>query len=207
MHATLARGLQQLREAGKIMIAQARDKRDEPEFAAAIAFEAGGCWRTVAEYEEQAARAAAQEEAQRMKQQRARQRFATATTSPTTQPATQPAPAQPALVADHDPQKEARACYEMILQIAPDSPTALDARAVLAEIAAAKPMKDWRAKSMRTTTTSRYELPPVLNLDGSAQFVKLDVVLRNNSPDLSDEQGAGLDEGLAARPFSLPKEN
>jgi tetratricopeptide (TPR) repeat protein len=200
--ATLTAALEQLRSAGRMMLADAKQKKDEPEFAAQIAFEAGGCWRTVAEYEAEAARVSAQEEAQRIRQQqRGRQRLAAATTKPATQPAT-----QPIVAAGHEAAKEARACYATILEIAPDSPTAADARAMLAEMDQNRPMREWRGRSMRLTAASRIDLPVVLNLDGGSEFARLEPLVRNNSADLTDEQGAGLDEGLLGRGILLPED-
>jgi tetratricopeptide (TPR) repeat protein len=203
---TLATPLEQLRAAGKMMIAEARQRKDEPEFAAQIAFEAGGCWRMVAEYEAEAARVAAQEETQRMRQQqRSRPRLAAATTRPATAPTTLPAN-QVVVAAGHESAKEARACYQTILEIAPDSPTAADARAMLVEMDQNRPMREWRGKSLRVTSSSRMELPAVLNLDGGSEFARLAPLVRSNSSDLADEGNAGVDEGLIARQISLPED-
>ena len=198
-HATLAAALDRLRVAGKMMIAEAKQKKDEPDFAAQIAYEAGGCWRTVAEYEAEAARMAAQEEAQRMKQ-RAKQKLA-ATTRPVTQPT-----AQPAILPGQESQKAARACYEMSLEIAPDSATASEARAAMAELAEAKPSQPTRRKSLNIASATRVELPAVLNGDGGAEFPRLEPLVRSNSADLSNEEGSSLDEGLLNRRFSFPED-
>jgi hypothetical protein len=49
-------------------------------------------------------------------------------------------------------------------------------------------------------------LPPVLNLDGSSEFARLEPLMRSNSSDLADSQSATLDEALLSRHFSLPEE-
>jgi len=200
-HTALAGALDQLRQAGKMMIAEAKRKSEEPELAAQIAFEAGGCWRTVADYESEAARVAAQEEAQRMKQQRGKQRLI----GPATKPATQPAAAQPMVGAVQESEKEARACYQAILQIAPDSPTATDAKAALAELDQPRPVGGARRKAMNAVAPSRFELPVVLNLNGTGEFPRLAPFVRSDSSDLADEGAGMLDEGLLGRQFSLPE--
>lgn len=193
---TLAAPLQELRQVGTMMLAEAKQKKDEPDLAAQIAYEAGGCWRTVAEYEAEAARAAAQEEAQRMKQ-RLKQRLA----APATKPAT-----QPAAETGHDSVKEARACYQAILEFSPDSPAASDAKNALAELDQARPLQIAKRRASSIVLPARYSLPLVLNLDGSAEFARLEPVLRSNSSDLTDESSGSLDEALLSRPFSLSEE-
>jgi TolA-binding protein len=196
-HATFAAALGQLRQAGKMMIAEVMQKKDEPELAAQIAYEAGGCWRTVAEYEVESARIAAQEEAQKMKQ-RGKQRLAVATTKP--------AATQAVVAAGHEAQKEARACYQTILQMAPDSPTAADAKEALAELDQSRPFQAGRRKSLNTVARARADLPPVLNLDGTSEFPRLVPLMRTASVDLADEEAGVLGEGLLSRQFALPEE-
>jgi tetratricopeptide (TPR) repeat protein len=194
---TLGASLDQLKHAGKSMLAEAKQKKDEPELAAQIAFEAGGCWRTAAEYEEQAARISAQEEAQRIKQ-RPKQRLLT----PTTKPAT----TQPTALLANDSIKEARACYQTTLEIAPDSPTASDAKAALVELDQLRPLQPAKRRSSNLVAPTRSTLPPVLNLNGSSEFPRLEPLLRTDSSDLADSETSTLDESLLSRQFSLPEE-
>jgi tetratricopeptide (TPR) repeat protein len=197
---TLAAGLERMREVAKVMAAEAKAKSAEPELAAQIAYEAGGCWRTVADFEAESARMAAQEEAQKLKQ-RGRQRALA--------PATKPAATQPVAPPGHDSQKEARACFQTVLEIAPDSPTAAEARIALAELDQAAPLRPLQVGRKRASAVyvpTRTELPPVLNLDGSADFPRLEPFLRTASADLMDAETATLDDGLISRTFSLPEE-
>jgi tetratricopeptide (TPR) repeat protein len=197
---TLAAGLEQMRQVAKVMAAEAKAKSPEPELAAQIAYEAGGCWRTVADFEAESARMAAQEEAQKQKV-RGKQRALA--------PATKPAATQPAAAPGHDSQKEARACYRTILEIAPDSATAAEARIALAELdqtGPARPLQLGRRRTSAVVVPTRTELPPVLNIDGNADFPKLEPFVRTASADLMDEETATLDDGLIDRTFSLPEE-
>ncbi len=201
-HTALAGGLDQLRQAGKMMITEAKRKSEEPELAAQIAFEAGGCWRTVADFESERARAAAAEEAQKMRQ-RGKQKLIAPSTRPA---ATQAVAMQPVVGAGQESEKEARACYQTILQIAPDSPTAAEAKAALAELDQARPLGAARRKAINAVAPTRIELPVILNLDGTAEFPQLAPFVRSASSDLADEGAGMLDEGLLNRRFELTEE-
>jgi len=205
-HTAMATALDQLRSAGKMMIAEAKKKSEDPELAAQMAYEAGGCWRTVADFENEAARIAAQEEAQRVRQ-RGRQRL----NVPATRPATQPVVAAPGALAPgagagHESEKEARACYQAILEIAPDSLTAVEAKAAIAELDQARPSGAARRRVRDLATPARFELPAVLNLNGTGEFPRLEPFVRTTSADLTDDGTATLDEGLLNRHFSPPEE-
>jgi len=137
-----------------------------------------------------------------MKQQRGKQRG----NAPATRPATQPVVLASSVGAGRESEKEARACYQTILQMAPDSPTAAEAKAALAELDQARPAGAGRRKTRDFATPARFELLAVLNLQGTSEFPRLEPFVRTTSADLSDENSGMLDEGLLNRKFELPEE-
>ena len=102
--------------------------------------------------------------------------------------------------------KEARACYQAILDFAPDSPTAADAKSALQELDQSRPIAERKKKALNLVIPSRFNLPPVLNLNGAGEFPRLEPLRRTSSPDLVDEENGSLDDGLVNRNFSLPEE-
>jgi hypothetical protein len=281
--AAMESALDDLRDTAKLMMEEAGAKKEtNPGIAGQIGLDAGWCWQMVAQSEMELARAAAVEE---MAQ---KQRLRRAAKLPATRPVGVDANALPMQAGE----KEARAAYLAVMDFAPDSPVALEARAELAELhagrdeheqvikllegvvgaveqpeisdrlrmrlgysylakrdaKAALPLFEGIGQTRRSPYTAQarlammrarnviegvdkneaavapklltmgrrrssgvidqgqVELPAVLNLEGTAEFRKMEPLVRSVGADLVDEDSGTLDERLMRRVIAEDEE-
>jgi TolA-binding protein len=121
--------LDDLRDTAKLMMEEARAKKEtNAELAGQIGLDAAWCWQMVAQSEMELARVAAVEEmAQKQRVRRAAKL-----------PATRPVGVEMAALPMQAGEKEARGAYLAVMEMAPDSAVALEARAELAELYAGR---------------------------------------------------------------------